>query len=304
MGIILEKDTKMSNPMKKGNARYSVRMVRDNIYDPRLKVPIREKLKGQTLFSPDKNVTFAINGLLDQTDMNILIALEAVKRKKFKKDGAVSYVFSIRELQKVLGISSKTNHKWIKEKLEYLKSRTVIISIINNNKEVKINTSILRKWGYATELKNLQDKRGKTVFGDNALFFITIENEFASVIEKDLHVYINNDSYKKLIGIRNGYAQMIIKFLLTQKANEEYKIGLDKALEKIGVTPDKIDSESSYRQIKNRTRKHIKKYGKNFNITIDENDIIHYIRTNTVFHDSTNLRNLPEIKNIISRKTE
>lgn len=284
---------------KRQGSRYSANMVRKRIFDPRLKIKKTEKEKGKTIFEPEPGVTFIIDSILDQTDMNILIALETIKRKKIKKDGAVFYAFSLRELQKVLNINSKSNHKWIKEKLAYLKTVAVTVKIKEDDKTTTINTGLIRKWGYIDILKNLQDGRGKTVFGDNSLFYITIESEFASVIERDLHIYISDDKYKDLLSIEDGYTQMIIKFLLTQKAKpEKYRINIEKALEKIGVDKKTLKQET-YKKIRSRVKKNLKKYGEKFNITL-ENDIIIYSQIDSVYHDTTPIKELPEIKSLLA----
>jgi len=219
---------------------YSLNMIRHKIFYPALKIP--EKTKGgkniEIMLPPPINVTVNFsNGILDQTDMNILTAIihnskKITKDRQFEQNGL--YFFMPRTVLETLNISTK-HHQWLWDKLKWMKTRDVIV--VNNG--YKVHTSIITKFGYPKDPEKAREnihynpkKLPSTAFGVNVPAFVLFGIEFhAYFLLSSINIFLPTDDLKKILLIRNGYVQMILKYILSQKPR--YAINVDKAIKNI-----------------------------------------------------------------------
>jgi len=252
---------------------YSINMVRHKIFYPALKIPenIKEEKNIEITLPSPINVTVNFsNGILDQTDMNILTAIihnskKITKDRQFEQNGL--YFFMPRTVLETLNIAPK-NHQWLWDKLEYMKTRDVIV--INNGYKIHIIT----KFGYPKDPEKAKEalhynpkKLPSTAFGVNAPAFVLFGSEFHTFfLLSSINIFLPTDDLKKILLIKNGYVQMILKYILSQKPR--YAINVDKAIKNICL--DGL-SDRMIKDIKISIRKNLEIFNY-FNIELKRTD--------------------------------
>ena len=205
--------------------------IKFNLYAPIEKINHADKHKDKFIVYKDDKFLVNLQGKkLTQVHKDIM-DIVMFCGKDFNKDGLFGKTITLYEIQKYLQYKSKTNNKWIRDKLKELKRAT--IEIIKKGKDGKNQTfeiSIIR-----ATLLDEETEQYAIIFEELYLMFF------------ELYVSINYKTLlKDILSLKYAVTKASIRYLLTFK---EQQINIDKLLNRIGIVGKQRNVETHRKKL-------------------------------------------------------
>ena len=222
--------------------------IKYNIYAPIEKINYVDKHKNEfTVFKNEKFLVKLQGKKLTQVHKDIMDII-MFYGKDYNKNGLFGKTITLYEIQQHLQYKSKTNNKWIKQKLQELKRTTIEITKKDkNNRNQIFEISILR----ATLIDENTEK-----------YAVIIEELYLMFFE--LYVSINyKPLLKDILSLKNAVTKAAIRYLLTFK---EQQINVDRLLNNIGI----VGGNRNIRKHRKSLLEELKENGYKFGIELIE----------------------------------
>jgi len=133
-------------------------------------------------------------------------------------------LFSLYDIQKHLNYKAKRNSRWVEEKFQEIKRTTINIEFKGENRDwIEFNIIDIAKYS---------EKQNKYAIVISELFMLFFENEIS----------INYKPYLMQILKLNAQSRALVRYILSH--SNSFRIDLDNAMQKIGISKKKITKQA------------------------------------------------------------
>jgi len=187
---------------------------------------------------------------------------------KETKDKRPVRIFSLYTIQKYLNYKSKNNNKWINKKFKEISRSKISIKDKDDGSWIEFNIIDIAMWSA---------KLNKYAMVISELYLAFFENEISISYKHYL---------KDILSLKNAQSKALARFILSH--SNSFRISLDKAMEKIGISNISKRSFARNREKILEDREGFKK----LNITFKEGEDFSYRNKNYIIE----YKKLPEIQ--------